>query len=171
MFEIDITNHQVHSSADHARLRSAAQHVLREEGIASAAISIAIVDDSTIHELNRRYLQHDYATDVLSFLLERDGDHLDGEVIVSADTAAASAQRFGSAVADELLLYVVHGLLHLVGYDDQTPDDRARMRQRERRCLARFGFRPEYDRDSSAPSTEGISAAGRQDPTDGESAA
>ena len=58
-------------------------------------VSIAVVDDPTIHELNRRFLQHDYPTDVLSFVLEQQDGRLEGEVIVSTDTAVAQAGEYG----------------------------------------------------------------------------
>ena len=62
-----------------------------------------------IHELNRRYLNHDWPTDVLSFTLDDDDDGLAGEIIVSADTATVAAERYGWKMADEILLYVIHG--------------------------------------------------------------
>ncbi len=94
---------------------------------------MAAVDDRTIHQLNRRYLDHDYPTDVLSFVLEEGPGTVEGEIIVSGDTAAASAPGYGWPAQDELLLYVIHGMLHLVGYDDKSPADAARMRQAEAR--------------------------------------
>jgi probable rRNA maturation factor len=100
-----------------------------------------VVDDETIHDLNRRFLAHDYATDVLSFALEQSADGLDGEIIVSADFATASAPRYEWSAADELLLYVIHGALHLAGYDDHEPDDISRMRAAEARHLALAGLR------------------------------
>ena len=145
MFEIDFANRQSTHPVNESRLLAAARLILEEEGIREASLSLAVVDDSTIHELNRRYLQHDDATDVLSFVLDAGPGRLDGEVIVSADTAAAASARYGWSVDDELLLYVIHGTLHLVGYDDQTPADRTAMRERERFCLARFQRTPRYD--------------------------
>src|SRR3954466_3253520 len=115
-FEISLTNQQSRHAVDEARLIDAARAVLRDSEFSSAAISLAVVDDETIHELNRRHLDHDYATDVLSFVLEDDGQHLEGEVILSADTAAAAAEELGHAAAEEQLLYVIHGMLHLVGH-------------------------------------------------------
>ncbi len=116
----------------------------RDAGLREAQVSLAIVDDSTIHRLNRQFLNHDYATDVLSFLIERSADRLEGEVIASTDTAIRSAAQYGWAPADELLLYVIHGTLHLVGYDDLSPGPLAEMRERERACLKRFGLEPRY---------------------------
>ncbi len=139
MLTIEVTREQDTLAVNQQRLRQVAAAILREAGVREGALSIAIVNDPTIHALNRQYLQHDYATDVLSFLLEREGDHLEGEVIVSNDTAARTAERLGWPAEDELLLYVVHGTLHLVGYDDATDALRTAMQDAERRYLAQFG--------------------------------
>jgi probable rRNA maturation factor len=145
MLEIDCANRQSQHPVDPARLLAAARLVLTAEGVRDGSVSLAVVDDPTIQDLNRRYLQHDYPTDVLSFLLQWDEQRLDGEVIVSAETAAAASARFGWSVEDELLLYVIHGVLHLANYDDQTPADQTLMRDRERTYLAHFQLAPRYD--------------------------
>src|SRR4029450_4248528 len=89
----------------------------------AAPSSSAVGDEKTIHELNRRHLDHDWPTDVLSFVLEDDGEHLEGEVLLSADTAATAADELGNSAAEEQLLYVIHGMLHLVGYNDKDDAD------------------------------------------------
>jgi probable rRNA maturation factor len=142
MILIDVANEQSTLPVDAARLRRAVRMVLEDAAVGRARISLAVVDDPTIQRLNRRYLGHDYATDVLSFNLDGSAGSLEGEVIVSADTAAAAAPRFGWPAEDELLLYVIHGALHLVGLLDGTASQRRRMRRRERECLARFGLKP-----------------------------
>jgi probable rRNA maturation factor len=141
MLIIEINDEQTRSS-DHARLKKAVRMILKEAGIECGEISIAIVDDARMHALNRQYLQHDYPTDVLSFVLERDEEQqsLDGEIIVSADYAAREAPRYGWSADDELLLYVIHGCLHLVGYDDQTLNGQVAMRAAESKYLAEFGL-------------------------------
>jgi len=133
------------SQYDDPRLREAVRDILQRVGVEHAMVSVAVVDDATIQGLNRRYLNHDDPTDVLSFCLEREEDRLEGEVIVSSETASRQAKRFGWAPEDELLLYVVHGMLHLVGYDDQTPADARSMRTAERECLAHFHLNPPQD--------------------------
>jgi probable rRNA maturation factor len=75
---------------------------------------------------------------VLSFLLDSGPGWLDGEIIISADTAATQAPQYGSSAEAELLLYVIHGALHLVGYDDTTATERKRMLARQRRYLRRL---------------------------------
>jgi probable rRNA maturation factor len=130
---IEISDEQSILVLDHRRLVGAIERVLRGEAVGEADISLAIIDDARIRELNARYLNHDYATDVLSFLLDSGPGYVEGEIIVSAEMAVARSAEFGWSGADELLLYVVHGTLHLVGYDDHEPDDRAKMRAREER--------------------------------------
>jgi probable rRNA maturation factor len=131
MIVVDIVNRQATIEPDESDWRALIQLVLREEGIHSAEISVAVVPDEEIHELNRRYLAHDEPTDVLSFVLDRTGDRLHGEIVISADTAIRSAPGFGWPAADELRLYLLHGVLHLVGYDDTTEDARIAMQGRE----------------------------------------
>jgi probable rRNA maturation factor len=153
MFQIDIVSETFPDAAADPRLEQAVAAILSEALVDRATLSIAIVDDPTIHSLNRQYLDHDYPTDVLSFLLERDKGSLEGEVIVSLDTAARRAAEFGWSAADELLLYVIHGTLHLVGYDDQAEAARSEMRAAERRTLAIFGIEPREVPGAETPAT------------------
>jgi probable rRNA maturation factor len=157
MFEIEIANEQATLVIDEAEMLRVARTVLEAEEIAAATISIAIVDDVTLRQLNVRHLNHDYDTDVLSFLLECDGGEsvddgatprgrgkrIEGEVIASADMAARMAPDYQWRPIDELTLYIVHGLLHLAGYDDLTDDERVIMRAREREILTRLGLSPQ----------------------------
>jgi probable rRNA maturation factor len=145
MLKVAINNQQAAHKIDRAQLKDGVQRVLAGEGIEKAVISIAVVDDPTMHQLNRQYLQHDYPTDVLSFLLEDDDDRIEGEIIISADYAAREAEQFGWSPQDEMLLYVIHGSLHLVGYDDLEPEFKTEMRAKEREYLATFGLTPRYD--------------------------
>ncbi len=117
-YEIAIADRQQLLSIDGERLRRAITMILADAGATDAEISVALVDDATIHTLNRDYLGHDYPTDVISFPLNDAGAPLEGEIIVSTDTAARMAGQIGWPSADEVLLYVVHGALHLVGHDD-----------------------------------------------------
>jgi probable rRNA maturation factor len=141
-FVIEVADRQTALKVDRRQIVRAVRMILRDAAVGEAEISVAIVDDPTIHGLNRQYLGHDCATDVLSFALEREEDLLEGEVIVSAETAQSQAPGFGWAASQELLLYVIHGALHLVGYDDGSPEERVEMRARERDCLMRLGIEP-----------------------------
>jgi len=137
--QFSIANEQQTLAIDESRLTAAVRSVLEDSPYESATVSVAVVDDPTIHALNRRYLEHDYPTDVLSFVLEDDGRHMNGELVASADTAARNAVEYGWPAADELLLYLVHGALHLVGHRDTEPAEIAAMRQAEAAQLAKLG--------------------------------
>lgn len=139
MIEIEVTNRQTIHPIDAPRLSAAVEAVLSHELATSATISVAVVDAAEIWRLNREFLQHDYPTDVLSFVLEQGPDGLDGEIVCSADMAEKMAPHYGWSAADELLLYVVHGALHLAGHDDSNPSAAAEMRRLERHYLAALG--------------------------------
>lgn len=135
MISIQISNRQKRLPVDRVRLRKAVRAIFQDAGIANVQLSVAIVDDPTIASLHAEFLDDPEPTDVLSFLLDRTDDSLEGEVVASADTAANSAPKFGNTAEDELLLYVIHGSLHLVGYDDASPKLRKEMRAMERKYL------------------------------------
>jgi probable rRNA maturation factor len=136
---IRVANQQTVLPVDRRRIRSAVRTILKDHAIGAGEISVAVVDDATMARLHREYLLADEPTDVLSFLLESADGYLEGEIVVSAETAAAAAPGFGLSPGDEVLLYVIHGMLHLVGYDDTTPRKRAAMRSQERMYVARIG--------------------------------
>ncbi|MFC1706347.1 rRNA maturation RNase YbeY [Planctomycetota bacterium] len=119
-------------------LERAAQAVLSGEGSPDLEISVTVTTDAELMDLNRRYLSHDHPTDVVAFPLrdEDDPDPLLGEVVVSADRARSEAAARGISFAEELCRYVVHGCLHLMGYDDLEADDRETMETRQEELLA-----------------------------------
>ncbi|MFA5512351.1 MAG: rRNA maturation RNase YbeY [Candidatus Kapaibacterium sp.] len=96
-------------------------------------ISIVICNDDYIHDLNIRYLQHDYPTDVITF--EIDDEPLTGEIYISADTAKLQAEEYKVSFRDELMRLAVHGTLHLAGHLDNTDELRKRMSELEDKYL------------------------------------
>jgi len=138
---VEISDLQSHLRIDPAAVADLARRVLEAEGIGSASISLALVDDAAIHGLNRRHLGHDWPTDVITFGLSAPDDpELAGELVVSAEMAATTARAAGIDPHAELWLYVVHGLLHLCGYDDRTAGAAEAMRIREAEVLAALGL-------------------------------
>jgi probable rRNA maturation factor len=117
---------------------------LAAQRIASAEIGVILLADRSMARLNARWLGHEGATDVITFPLggpEEPGcDRLRGDIAVSVETAAREATRLGWQTRQELAYYLVHGLLHLTGHDDRTPDARRRMRRREREVMTRLGL-------------------------------
>ena len=142
MISVDVTNNQTLVPVDEEQLRKAVRTILSEKTVTEAQISVAVVDDATITELHQRFLGKDEPTDVLSFVLECDEDSLEGEVVVSAETAQVTAKWYDWPAEHELLLYAIHGTLHMVGYDDATPEQRVAMRKAERAYLARLEIHP-----------------------------
>lgn len=192
-FEIDISNRQSALAFDENRVQAAVLRALAIEQVASAVLSISIVDNSAIHKINRDHLQHDYPTDVISFqldfvsavdlqcddevenddedLLDEDdaeidddsvdvtdcemltegraaGAAIEGEIIASAETAVSMATDGEWSAEAELILYIVHGLLHICGYDDLTPEEKCIMRARERAILSELGLTAIYAEDA-----------------------
>jgi probable rRNA maturation factor len=189
MYSIHVTSQQRLLRVTKGRLVRLAETTLDAEEVRRAEISLALVDDPRIHELNRQFLGHDYPTDVISFLLDSEGPparpaartkrlgeqraakkraaqnnagqkramqqpapdrprgagkSLGGEIIISVETAIREAARYGWPPIHELSLYVVHGLLHLCGYDDLTPAEQRVMRSREVEALALSKIVPRY---------------------------
>jgi probable rRNA maturation factor len=124
---------------DRDRYRAAALWIARQGALGGLTVSISLIDDDAIRAVNRDELGHDWATDVISFVYDMEIKagltHVDGEVLASYDTAQRLADAAGWSPADELLLYVIHGMLHLAGFDDIETRDRQRMREAEQECL------------------------------------
>ena len=122
---------------DPAVIRAVAREALG--GSALCELSIVLVDDRTMRALHRAHMGIDGPTDVLAFDLRDDpaAPAVEGEIVISTETAARQAPRFGTTPARELLRYVAHGVLHLVGHDDGDAAGRQRMRRAENRVLAR----------------------------------
>jgi probable rRNA maturation factor len=126
---------------DGKRLVSTVAQILSDHDLQQSEISIAVVDDPAIRVINRQFLDHDYETDVISFVLDFNeaASCLTGQLVVSTETANYMANQIGGTMEDELLLYVIHGTLHLVGFDDKDLESAAEMRERERHYLALSG--------------------------------
>lgn len=125
-------------------LAALARRAMRAEGVAKpSTLSIAVVDDETICELNRRFLGINAPTDVLSFPLDSpedphgSGESPLGEVIIAFPTAGHQAAEAGHSVDDELAHLLIHGVLHVLGYDHKLRADARRMRGREEELLGR----------------------------------
>jgi rRNA maturation RNase YbeY len=129
-----------HLRLDEAALEKLVRAVAAAEGFEIEYLGILLADHDTVLALNRDYLAHDYLTDVLSFSLNDTNDAIvDGEVYVDLDTAAERHAEFGVSFEQEARRYVVHGLLHLLGYDDATLDQKAAMHALENRYLDATG--------------------------------
>ncbi len=134
---IAITSTQSALRVPRKRIVELVARLARQEKIRLAHVDIAVVTAAEMAELNGRYLNHAGPTDVLSF--DMSDEHTDGliaQIIVCGDIAAAEGPSHDNSAARELLLYVAHGLLHLMGYDDTTPPLAAKMHARAEQLLA-----------------------------------
>jgi probable rRNA maturation factor len=125
-------------TVDRRLLRSRGARVLQALSRARSELSIALVDDATIADMNARYRGESRATDVLSFsLVEGEyadhGGNLLGDVVISVETAARHARRAHRGLDAEVARLLIHGTLHLLGHDHETDDQARTMRAEERR--------------------------------------
>jgi len=137
---IDIRNLQDRVNIDEAKVRSCAKRALIDMGEEGVELSILFVNDAYIKRLNSKYRDTDSRTDVLAFSM-RQGEGISqhseilGDVVISTQTARREAVRRKEPVQKELDLYLIHGILHLLGYDDEKPGARKKMRAKEKELL------------------------------------
>lgn len=137
---IEITSTQRTVRVPRAKIEQLIDLVTRREGVALEQIDLAVVGKARMATLNERHLRHAGPTDVLSFDLgpgPRGG--LCAQIVVCSDVALRQARRRGHAAWKELLLYVLHGLLHAIGYDDQAAAEAEAMHAREDELLSEIG--------------------------------
>ncbi len=152
-----ITNEQdkVEIAADWSQqINEVAAICLREEEIPERAeIDLLFVDNEAIRELNREYRDKDSATDVLSFPMYEADEPIDtinaachegqeilfGDIVISLERAQEQAAEYGHSLKREVMYLLVHGLLHLAGYDHIGEEDKKQMREKEERLLAKIG--------------------------------
>lgn len=105
--------------------------VLSNEGFEAGNISFIFTDDEYLREINNSFLEHDYYTDVITFDYTEKGGALEAEIYISTDTVKSNAKEYGVPFYREIYRVMVHGILHLTGYDDISDDEKKVMRLRE----------------------------------------
>lgn len=120
---------------DQARTAQWLGSVISEEGLEPGEVNIIFCSDDFLLDLNQRFLQHDTLTDIITFPYE--GERVGGDIFISAERVKENAVEFGVAVEDELDRVMVHGVLHLCGYEDDDLERKARMRSREDHYLGK----------------------------------
>ncbi|MCG0274752.1 MAG: rRNA maturation RNase YbeY [Thermosediminibacteraceae bacterium] len=133
-------------------IRRTVELALNLEGVSGdAEVSVALVDNDYIHELNKTYRGKDMPTDVLSFPMHDIGSKSDfesneeverllGDIVISLEKAKEQARAYGHSFEREIAYLVVHGVLHLLGYDHETEEERKVMREKEEKTLQAFGL-------------------------------
>ncbi|HON93357.1 MAG TPA: rRNA maturation RNase YbeY [Sedimentisphaerales bacterium] len=151
MITVRITKHYRTVSVDTARLRALVKAVCRRFEVREAVVSIGIVNDVEMAEFNMRFLRHEGTTDCMSFDLSDNREEAKlFDLIVNVERAAREAARRGHSVDAELALYVTHGLLHNLGFDDATPAQAGKMHRMEDEILQHQGYGVVYNTDTRA---------------------
>ena len=130
--KVHIKNRQGRLPITREAIKKIAARVFKDEGLNSAHIELSLnfVGGKEIRRLNKRYFHKDSLTDVISFPIQPPPGIL-GDVVICVDTARLNALEFKTSFKYEICLYIVHGILHLLGYDDISAADRKRMRKEE----------------------------------------
>lgn len=151
MFRVSVNAQTAKSFAPHVarQLRRAARQLKPKLN----ELSVAFVSDERMRALHHRYMGIDSATDVLTFELDHDprGKVVSGEVVVCVPEARRQARLRGTRAQDEVLLYSLHGMLHLCGYDDKTAAGFKRMHRMEDRILTQLGVGKVFDHANAQP--------------------
>lgn len=131
--EITIENIVSKCQINKVSLRRIVELVLTGEGISESVININLIDDKQIIKLNKQFLQKDSTTDVLSFVLEKDVEvgFWEGEVYANVEQVERQAKDFNVTFENELFRIVIHGLLHLIGYNDSANEEKQLMTEKE----------------------------------------
>ena len=119
------------------KVKKLVDEIVKSEGKISGEINFIITSDNYLRTLNNEFLQHDYFTDVISFDYSS-GDNIAGEIYISEDTVRRNSTEYNVAFDTEMLRVMIHGVLHLVGYDDKTANQKQEMRRLEDKWLKLF---------------------------------
>ncbi|MGE5497785.1 MAG: rRNA maturation RNase YbeY [Syntrophothermus sp.] len=106
--------------------------LLREKlGFTIESLTIDFLDSASIKEVNIKYLGHNYSTDIITFNYSGSVEELDGEIIISAGDALTNSKKYKCTLDSEILRLIIHGILHMIGFDDQDKSSRAIMKKHE----------------------------------------
>ncbi len=116
------------------KLKKWMEEVIQKEKKKCGEIAIALCSDSYITKANTQFLQHNYPTDIITFGYN-EGNIINGDLLISTDTVATNAKKYNCSYQNELHRVIIHGVLHLIGYDDHCEKDIQQMRKMEAKAL------------------------------------
>ena len=154
MITVQITSHSQHVPADGSKLKRLVRTICQRFGIAEATVSVGIVDSAEMRRLNKRFLQRGGNTDCLSFDLSDEtepGGPRVFDLVVNGELAVREAARRGHDASAELALYITHGLLHHLGFDDATAEQARAMHRAEDEILQHLGYGLVYNSEARLP--------------------
>ena len=125
-------------SLDTDRVRTWITNIVHEAGCRVGELYYYFCSDDALLEINRQRLGHDFYTDIVTFPLNDCEQDISSEFCISLDRIAENAQTFGRSYTSELHRVIIHGVLHLIGFDDVTPELEHEMREKEEECLKKL---------------------------------
>jgi len=139
--KLNIINLQKLHFIDKNRVKKLISSILKVEK-KNAELNLVFTDNKKIKKINKTFLGHNFATDVISFAYNNASleNNISGEIIISVEMAVKLAQKLKCTIEGEIALYLVHGLLHLLGYNDKLKRDARKMHQREKELLSMYGY-------------------------------
>jgi probable rRNA maturation factor len=147
MNSITFNNNTNQKLIEEKELKKLIKYAVKEEKLKNVIFSITLVDNNMIKELNNQYRNIDKPTDVISFALEDNDDYINpdcrllGDIYISIEKALEQADNYGHSYLRELSFLMIHGFLHLLGYDHQNTDDEIKMFKRQEEILNGYGIK------------------------------
>ena len=138
-----VKNLQIYSQDSAIKKRSVHRLVslLKQEyNLNIFSLSISFIKSNELREVNKNYLNHDYDTDVITFNYSKKLKEIDGEILISFEDAESNAKKFGVIYANELSRLIIHGMLHLLNFDDSDKANKKIMKKEEKRLINKFNF-------------------------------
>ena len=137
-YRISIRQETKRYRISHSKIRTLTQKILKLLKIKSAELDILLVSDVTIRKFNRKLMNHDWATDIISLGEIEKGRKLHGNFLISLDTTAQQAKEYGNEFFYELMFYICHGILHLLGWKDDNAAKRKKMLAKQTTILKKI---------------------------------
>ena len=122
------------------KLHQYVKFITQHLNLSIKSLEINFINSEAMKEINKKFLSHDYSTDIITFNYSDSQNIIDGEIFISVDDAKENAKKFKVKFVEEIGRLVAHGLLHLIGFDDTTPDKRKKMKNQENQLLKKYKF-------------------------------
>lgn len=138
-----VKNLQVYSknsSINKRAIHSLISSLKKEFSLTISFLSISFINSAKLLEINKEYLNHDYETDVITFNYSKEPKDIDGEILISFEEAKFNAKKFNVSYGEELSRLVIHGMLHLLNFDDKDRKRKKIMKQEEKKLINRYNF-------------------------------
>lgn len=138
-----VKNLQVYShntSIDKRQVHKLVASLIKEFELSISSLSISFINSNELREINKKYLKHDYETDVITFNYSENQKDIDGEILISFEEAKNNARTFNVNYGTELLRLVIHGILHLLNFDDKDEKSKKIMKQTENKLINKYNF-------------------------------